>query len=101
MNAEQEWTIFLEKNPLFYEISKGRFFIQFLEVIAPGAKCFSDLNALFPLIEDEDLHQIMDVLLRLKVVSRMTVDNRVFFAITPEGTRFLSAYANAKKFFCT
>ena len=101
MNAEQEWVLFLERNPQFYEISKGRFFVKFLESVCMGAKSFSDLSGLFPKIEEKDLQQITDVLLKLKVISKSKADNNVFFGLTPEGKRFLVAYHKAKKFFCT
>ncbi len=101
MNIEDDWILFLEKNPHFYELSKGDFFIRFLERLAEGAKSFSDLKALFPAVEEEDMHLIMDSLLKLRVVSQARLATKVFYTITLEGKKLLSTYKKTKEFFST
>ncbi len=101
MGAEDEWIFFLEKNPQFYELSKGTFFIRFLEKIEQGAKSFSDLRQFFPEIEEEDLNTIMDAFLKLRVASSLKIGPKVFYVIAPEGKKLLQAYKKTKRFYST
>jgi hypothetical protein len=101
MGAEEDWILFLEKNPQFYELTKGDFFIQFLEEISKGAKSFDNLKLIFPNVEEKDLQTVMETFLKLKVVSKIMLGPKVFFGITAAGKRLLSAYKKAKRFFST
>lgn len=101
MAIEDDWILFLERNPQFYELSKGDFFIRFLEKISEGAKSFHELKVIFPKIEEKDLHVIMDSFLRLGVVSSNKVGLKIFFTLTVQGKKLLSAYKATHKFFST
>jgi len=101
MAVEEDWILFLEKNPHFYELTKGDFFIQFLEKIYEGAKSFSDIKALFPQIEEDDLKVIMDVFLKLKIVVVMKIGSKFFFSMTEDGKKLLFAYRKTAQFYRT
>ena len=101
MALEEDWILFLEKNPQFYQISKGDFYIQFLEKIADSAKNFSDLRSIFPIIEEDDLHIILDTLLKLKVISKVKTGSDFFFTLSADGKKLLIAYNKTKRFFNT
>jgi hypothetical protein len=101
MAAEDEWILFLERNPQFFELSKGDFFIRFLEKISEGAKSFSDLRQFFPEIESDDMQTIMDSFLKLKVVSSISIGPKIFYVIAPEGKKLLNAYKKTKRFYST
>jgi len=101
MDPEKEWILFLERNAQFYEISKGDFYIRFLERISESAKNFSQLKVLFPKVEEKDLQVIMDMLTKLKVVTITRIGRELFFTIAPDGKKLLSAYKKVHKFFST
>ncbi len=101
MAIEDDWILFLERNPQFYELSKGDFFIRFLEKISEGAKGFPDLKSLFPEIEENDMQIIMDSFLKRGVVSSNRVGPKIFFTLTVQGKKLLSAYKATHKFFST
>jgi hypothetical protein len=101
MAIEDKWILFLERNPQFYELSRGDFFIRFLEKISEGAKGFHELTVLFPKIEEKDLYVIMDSFLKLGVVSSNRVGLKIFFTLTVQGKKLLSAHKATHKFFST
>ncbi len=101
MAIEDKWILFLERNPQFYELSKGDFFIRFLEKISEGSKSFHELKVIFPEIEENDMQIIMDALLKLGVVSSNRVGLKIFFTLAAQGKKLLSAYKATHKFFST
>jgi hypothetical protein len=101
MKIDAGWILFLEKNPQFYELSKGDFFILFLEKISQGTTKFIDLKSIFPEIEEKDFETIMDSLVKLKVVSRTEAGGDVFFNVTPIGKELLSTWKKTHKFYST
>ena len=101
MKIDANWILFLEKHPQFYELSKGDFFMLFLEKIGKGTRKFSDLKALFLEIEVKDFKTIMDSLVKLEVVSKTEAGGEVFFSITPIGKELLSTWKKTHKFFST
>jgi len=101
MGTAEDWFLFLEKNPHFYEMSKGDFFIKFLESLVKDAKSFSDLMVLFSRIEEDDLQLIMETLLELKVVSSVKIGSKFFYTITEEGKKLLAEYKKTKRFYST
>jgi len=101
MGAQEDWILFFFLNPQFYELTKGDFFIQFLEEISKGAKSLDSLKLIFPRVEDSDLKTVIEAFLDLKVVSKIMLGPKAFFGITPAGKRLLSTYNKAKQFFST
>ena len=101
MGVEDEWILFLEKNPQFYELSKGDFFIRFIEKIAKGVKKFAELKSFFPDVEEKDFETIMDSLVQLGVVSKTEAGGIILFNITPTGKKLLSTWKKTHKFFST
>tara|TARA_Y100000310_G_C20327677_1_gene643756 strand:- start:103 stop:408 length:306 start_codon:yes stop_codon:yes gene_type:complete len=101
MGVEEDWILFLEKNPQFYELSKGDFFIRFLKELDTGAKTFSEIRATFPIIEEEDVNIILDSLLKLKVVFKSTVNDNFFYSLSEDGKKLLSTYNKTHEFFKT
>lgn len=101
MKIDADWILFLEKNPQFYELSKGDFFMLFLENISKGTRKASDLKALFLDIEIKDFDTIMDSLVKLEVVSKTEAGGEVFFNVTPIGKELLSTWKKTHKFFST
>lgn len=99
MGIEADWILFLEKNPQFYELSKGDFFIRFLEKLGSGAKSFPEMRAGFPVIEEDDIRVIMDALLKLGVVEKFKAGERFFYTLSNEGKKLLSTYNKTHKFF--
>jgi len=101
MGIEEDWIFFLEKNPHFFELAKGDFFIKFLEKLSDGAKSLSDLKLAFPKIEERDLEAIMEAFLELRAVSRLKLGKRSFYSLTDSGKTFLAKYRQTKSFFTT
>jgi len=99
MGVEEDWILFLEKNPRFYELTKGDFFIQFLAELDSGARSFAELKACFPVIEEEDLGVIMDSLLKLRVVEKSAVSGEFFYTLSADGKKLLSVYRKTHAFF--
>lgn len=101
MSVGEDWIFFLEKNPQFYELTKGDFFIRFLQEIEAGAKNISELAVAFPRVEKGDIEKTLDALLKLRVVSRVHIGPKLFFALSDEGKRLLEAYRRARSFYTT
>lgn len=99
MDPASEWILFLEKNPHFFEICKGDFFISILESIEKAPKSFATLHKLFPEIEEKDLQEIMGVLQQMKIATVSENPFGIFFELGPEGKRLLAAYRKTKKFY--
>jgi len=101
MGVEEDWILFLERNPHFYELTKGDFFIQFLEKISEGTTSFTKLKSSFPKVEEKDLQVIMEALTELKVIEKGEAGGKVFYSLTAEGKKLLAAYRKTKKFYTT
>ena len=99
MNVEDEWILFLETNPEFYELSKGDFFIKFLERLSKNVKSFSELRGFFPKIEAKDLKLILDSLVKLKAISTSKMKGQIFYTVTSKGKNLLRLYRKTEKFF--
>jgi DNA-binding HxlR family transcriptional regulator len=101
MDVEEGWILFLERNPHFYELTKGDFFIQFLEKISQGTTSFNKLKSLFPKVEEKDLQMIMEALTELRVIAKAEAGGQVFYSLTADGKKLLSTYRKTKKFYTT
>ena len=99
MGVEESWILFLERNPQFYELTKGDFFIRFLNLLSESAKSFSEIRASFPVIEEDDIGVILDALVKLNVVSRSKVGGNFFYALSNDGKKLLSTYERTHEFF--
>jgi len=101
MDVTERWILFLEKNPQFYELSKGDFFVRFLEQVSGGTRSVAGLRRFFPGVERSDLEEIMNAFLELKLISEKRILGKSFYSITKEGEKFLSEYEKTRRFYRT
>jgi len=99
MEPGEKWIMFLEKNPKFYRLSKGGFFIKFLEAISSGTKSIAGLRKKFPEMGKARLQEVMQTFLEIGVLSEKKVLGKSFYTITPEGEKFLAEYRKTRKSF--
>lgn len=101
MDPASDWILFLEKNPHFFEICKGDFFISILEAMEKAPQSMAGLKKRFPEIEEKDLDEIMGVLQEMKIVSVSDNPMGIFFDLASQGKKLLYAYKKTKKFYST
>ncbi|MBN2066971.1 MAG: hypothetical protein JW744_00710 [Candidatus Diapherotrites archaeon] len=99
MTAIDDWILFLEENPGFYELSRSNVLIKMLESLALSAKSASSIHAEFPFIEWNDLGEILDSMVKLKVVEEIRPGSMVFYSVSGKGKELLEMYRKTKKFF--
>ncbi len=99
MPVVDEWILFLEENPEFYELSRSGFFISLLESLADRAKSIESIRSDFPFVEMNDLYQIMTTFLKLKVVEEIKIGNKSFYRTAGRGKLLLEKYRKTREFF--
>ena len=99
MGIEEDWILFLERNPQYYEITKGGFFMPFLEKIAEGTKTQEELLKIFSGVTMNDVQSVMKVLVDLKLVLKSRTSSQTLYSVSKEGKRLLNVYSKTKKFF--
>jgi len=101
MDPANEWFLFLEKNPHFFEICKGDFFISILEAIEKSPQTIAGLKKRFPEIDEKDLEDIMGLLREMEIVAVSDNPLGLFFSLGQQGKKLLFAYRKTKKFYST
>ena len=99
MGAKDDWILFLEKNPQFSELAKSSIFISILDLLKQGSLNTDKIHSSFPKVENSDLDLILESLIELNLISRITFGKQVVFALTPTGRKFLNLYHNARESF--
>ncbi len=99
MGIADEWVLFLEEHPQFFELSKGGFFIPLLKALASEAQSFSTLLRRFPRVERRDMRLILEALVKLKAVERIRVKDCILYSATADGRELLRMYKKTKPFF--
>jgi len=99
MDIEEDWILFLERNPQYFEITKGGFFMPILESISEGTKTREELLKLSSEVTMDDVYSVIKKLVELKLVSKSRTSSQTLYAISEEGERLLEVYTKTKKFF--
>lgn len=99
MAAKDEWILFLEKNPQFSELAKSGLYVSILNLLEKGSLNIDRIHSAFPKVENKDLDLIVESLVELKLIHRITFGSQVVFALAPTGEEFLAAYRKAREGF--
>lgn len=99
MTAQDEWILFLEKNPQFNELVKSGLYISIINLLRVSSLNITKIHSAFPHIENQDLDLILESLIKLKLVSRISLTKDVVYALTPLGKKMLKTYASAREGF--
>ncbi len=89
---------FVEKHPLCYYIMRSAIFLQVLKSLI-NAKSVVKLKIAFPYVEESDLEQILEVLIKANLVSRFRAGSKEFYYATQLGKKFLELYEKTKSKF--
>ena len=90
--AADDWILFIERHPEFFELSKSRLFISLLESIASGAKSFHEIASAFPRIAQDDLGLMLETLVRVRAAEKFSARDHTFYSATERGKELLSLY---------
>ena len=99
MKPEDEWILFIERNPSFFKLSKDAFSLEVLEKIGDGSKSIAGLKIFFPGTSERKIRLSLKKLVEYKVIASVKLDSKDFYVITGDGKKLLSAYEKVSKFF--
>ncbi|MCX6798597.1 MAG: hypothetical protein NTW59_00695 [Candidatus Diapherotrites archaeon] len=99
MAIADQWLLFLENHPQFFELSKSGFFISLLNFLVRGAKTFDAISLSFPRVEKKDLQLILATLEEIGAVERVMLAGKLFYLATPSCKELLRLYTETKRFF--
>ena len=99
MGPEDDWILFLERNPSFFKLSKDSFSLEILEKVGSGSKSIVGLKKFFPGISERKIRLSLKKLIEHKVIASVKLDSKNFYVITGNGKKLLSAYKKVSKFF--
>ena len=97
MDPEKEFILFLEEHPEFSAFSRSLLHLRILRFLEGNAKTLFDLQSGFPEIEPNDWSQILDSFVKVGLVERVSLPNKVFFVCSVTGARLIEKYSKAKK----
>ena len=99
MGIIDEWQLFLEEHPEFFELSKSGFFISLLQSLVVEAKSPESIHNDFRFVEWNDLYLILEALVKSGVVEQIRIGEKNFFKTTEKGKLFLKMYKKTKRSF--
>ena len=99
MRPEDNWILFLERNPSFFKLSKDSFSLEVLEKVGLGSKSMVGLKKLFPETSVKKIRRSLKKLIEHKVIASVKLDSKDFYVITGDGKKLFSAYKKVSKFF--
>ena len=99
MGPEDDWILFIERNPSFFKLSKDSFSLNVLEKVGAGSKSMVSLKKLFPGTSERKLRLSLKKLIEYKVIASIRLGTKDFYAITENGKKLLPAYKKVSKFF--
>lgn len=95
---EREFLNFMLEHPEFYPLIKSEVMIAVLEKISKEAASEEQLLKSFK-IARQDLKEILEVLKKLNLVSRLDVKGKKFHYASPVAREFLQKYKKGRKEF--
>jgi len=99
MSVVDEWQLFLEEHPEFFELSKSGFFISMLQSLVVEAKSPESIHNDFRFVEWSDLYLILEALVKSGVMEQIGIGGKYFFKTTEKGKLFLKMYKKTKRSF--
>ena len=99
MKPEDNWILFLERNPSFFKLSKDSFSLEVLEKVGSGSKSMVGLKKLFSGTSERKIRLSLKKLIKYKVIASVKLDSKDFYVITGNGKKLLSEYKKVSKFF--
>lgn len=100
MKPEDEWILFLEKNPAFFELCKDALAMRILEKLGSGSKSIAALKKSFPNESERVLRLALKKLVEAKAAVAVRLESMDFYAITPDcGKELLCFYGKPGGFF--
>lgn len=89
---------FIEKHPKAFPVIRSDLFLQILNSLKT-AKDIIRLKSEFPFIEENDLREIMDTLIKTELATKFKASNKDFYYLTNTGKEFIEIYNETKKAF--
>lgn len=92
MNAQEEFILFLEKNPAYYVIMKSPLYLDVLEALSKKPISITQLKTLFPRVDSSDLSLIVESLLEIGLLSKFRAGENLIQYTNDQGKEFLEKY---------
>jgi hypothetical protein len=102
MAADKEKKKFIEyaeQHPEYYPIMQSGLFIRVIKVLSEEAKNADDLSAALPKIEKKDLLEIIEMLFKVKLISKLERHGKPLYYANDNGLEFLRYCGLAKEKF--
>lgn len=99
MPAQDEWVLFLESNPVFWQISKSKIMVEVLKQFSKQAFSLEGLYFVFPSIALNDLEAIVNTFVSAGLAQKRLIAGNFIFSINEMGLKFLGLYEKAEKSF--
>ena len=99
MPVQDEWVLFLESKPVFWQISKSKIMVEILKQFSKQAFSLEDTYFRFPSIALTDLEAILNTFVSAGLVEKRFIAGNFIFSINETGLKFLGLYEKAEKSF--
>jgi hypothetical protein len=87
---------FLQAHPEYYKIANAGIYVKLLMNLADSAKDLPALYLDFPNVENTDLEQMLDLLLKLRMIERMELSDKTLYYATENTKKFLELYRQSR-----
>ena len=99
VSPREEFLNYIQDHPEYYPILQSKIFITVLEFLSEKAKPLQDIEAQFSNIEREDLDLVLNSLIKLKIVSRVTGPAQIIYYTNENGKELLKKFKKASEHF--
>ncbi len=87
---------YAQQHPEYYPIMQSGVFIKIIKALEKEAKNIEDICEMFSSIDKEDFKEIINTLIKVGLVSKLTFSEKILYYTNENGTEFLK-YCNLAK----